>query len=320
VAGAAGSGLDWAMLERRGRLMEAIRAYFSAAGVLEVDTPMLRRTCASDPHIPETPVQRMGEQPAYLQSSPEALLKCLVAEHGRPIYQLGHVYRAGEVGHWHQPEFLMLEWYRPGWGMQALMDEVLAVLRLAAPALESATALCDWGRCFEQQTGVPADSTPAVLRERAGQLGFSAELTGALDAGGLRDLLFSHCVQPMLGRDGPQFVTGFLADDASFARLDPEHPERALRFEVYWKGVELANGGEELTDASVWRQRASRDHAERRARGAAPIPLDTDWQRALEQGLPACSGVALGVDRLLMLAAGADSIQAVVPFASSEAT
>ncbi|WP_348673139.1 amino acid--tRNA ligase-related protein, partial [uncultured Abyssibacter sp.] len=134
---------------------------------------------------------------------------------------------------------------------------------------------------------------------------------------GLRDLLFSHCVQPGLGRDGPVFLTGFAAADASFARLDPADETRALRFELYWSGVELANGGEELTDPAQWRQRADRDRARRCALGLPAVPPDEDWAAALDTGLPAASGVALGVDRLLMLAEGCRSITEVAPFARS---
>lgn len=314
MTGAGRSGTTWQTLERRAGLLRDIRAYFAAAGVLEVDTPLLRTTCASDPHIPETPVLGQG-QSAYLQSSPEGLLKALLAEFGRPVYQLGHVYRAAEVGRRHQPEFTMLEWYRPGWSMQALMDEVGTILRLAAPAHSAPIRSTDWSHCFEAATGIAASSGSDALYRRASALGHSTALLDQLDEGGLRDLLFSHCVQPTLGRSGPEFVTGFLAGDAAFARLDPKRPGHALRFELYWQGVELANGGEELTDAQTWLDRAARDNMQRAACGASRIPRDDDWLWALRRGLPACSGVALGVDRLLMLAIGATSIQSVVPFA-----
>jgi len=309
------SGLSWERLSRRATLLATIRAYFAEQGVLEVDTPLLRATCASDPLIPATAT--VGDAgPAFLQSSPEALMKCLLAEHRRPIYQLGKVYRHGEIGRLHQPEFTMLEWYRPGWSMRSLMDEVATIVRLASSGADGFATL-DWRAAFREGVGIDPLSDRATLARRAAALNVSRDLLDGEDPSGLRDLLFSHCVQPGLGRDGPVFLTGFAAADASFARLDPADETRALRFELYWSGVELANGGEELTDPAQWRQRADRDRARRCALGLPAVPPDEDWAAALDTGLPAASGVALGVDRLLMLAEGCRSITEVAPFARS---
>lgn len=314
MTGGGRSGMTWAGLQQRARLMAAIRDYLSAAGVLEVDTPLLRGTCASDPHIPETPVLGQGRA-AYLQSSPEALLKCFLAEFGKPVFQLGRVYRAGEVGRLHQPEFTMLEWYRPGWSMVALMQEVGEVVRLAAPRLPDEFSTLDWTTCFQAGVGVSPTADASVLRARAASLGLSNDLLQSLDASGLRDLLFSHAVQPQLGAEAPIFLDGFLAADAAFSRLDPNRPDRARRFELYWRGVELANGGEELTEAVEWRRRAECDNKRRILAGRSSLPVDTDWEAALKQGMPPSSGVALGLDRLLMLAVDADRLQSVMPFA-----
>ena len=307
------SGLSWERLRQRADLMAAIRAYFAACGVVEVDTPSLRITCASDPHIPALAVGEAAE-PEFLQSSPEALMKCLLAEHGRPIYQLGKVYRAGELGRLHQPEFTMLEWYRPGWSMQNLMDEVVAILRLVEPAVTQVDTV-DWRSVFVDHTGLEPEADRHALAQRAAGLGVSRQLLETADPRALRDLLFSHCVQPTLGQDRPVFVTGFPAEEAAFARLDPADDTRALRFELYWAGVELANGGEELTELDAWRRRASADLEYRRRAGLPVMAIDADWVAALELGLPAASGVALGVDRLLMCALGANAVGHVMPFA-----
>lgn len=318
---AGASGLSWQCLERRAALVARLRSHFASTDALEVDTPALRATCASDPNIPAMTAADGG----FLQSSPEALLKALVAEHGRAVYQLGHVYRAGEFGRLHQPEFLMAEWYRPGWSMVQLMAEVETVVRLAGDGDGNGAAdmdvtefgVVDYTTVFTAATGVLPHASVDQLATAAASAGLSLQggADACMDASVLRDLLFSQCVQPDLGRQSPVFVTGYPAADASFARLDPEAPSRALRFELYWRGVELANGGEELTDPQVWCARAAADMAKRRQRGDPPPPLDVDWQAALERGLGPCSGVALGVDRLLMLAIGATTVQSVMPFA-----
>lgn len=309
---------SWQRLAARAALLAALRAHFAETDALEVDTPVLRRTAVSDPHIAPVAAVVAGE-PAYLQSSPEALMKALVARHGQAIYQLGHVYRDGEAGRLHRPEFTMLEWYRPGWSMARLMREVETLVGLACTRQSIARGfpVLDYQACFETAVGIPATASPAALRQAVQAHGIDWPGSGHAAASALRDVLFSHCVQPGLGAEQPVFVAGFPASEASFARLDPKDSRRALRFELYWRGIELANGGEELTDLDAWQRRAHADRATRKQHGAQPPPMDAEWHAALAQGLPACAGVALGVDRLLLCAVDAPELSAVMPFADA---
>jgi len=296
-------------LARRAALLARTRAFFAARGVLEVTTPCLAEACVQDPGLsiveatfPAAPNRRL-----FLQPSPEAAMKRLLAAGSGAIYQLGPAFRAGEHGARHNPEFTLLEWYRPGFDLGALIAEVDALLDalLGRPP----GRVVSYRDAFAHAVGLdPLRAGDAALRAAAGEAG--ANDPGALDRDALLDLLFSHRVEPALGA-GVVHVTGFPASQASMARVDAE---TCRRVEVYVDGVELANGYEEITRADEQRARFERDARERAARGMPALPLDEALLAALAHGLPASSGIALGFDRLAMLALGGKDIAQVIAF------
>lgn len=308
---------DWrpsaapAVLEERAALLADIRRFMAAAGVLEVDTGVIGRAAPAERGLDTLAVDNAGR----LVPSPEHAMKRLLAAGAGPIYQLGHVFRAGESGRWHNPEFCMLEWYRPSAAMDEIVAEVSALCETVAGVRVGQTHA--YRAVFEQEVGLdPLDADTAALEAAAQRLGVAPhtrkrETTRAF----WLDLLMSLVVQPELGRAQPVCVTGFPADDAVLVELDAADARLAKRFEIYWRGVELANGAQELTDATHARERMTRENAAREANGAAPAPLDESLLAAMDYGLPPCAGIALGVDRLLALMLGEAGIENVMPFA-----
>jgi lysyl-tRNA synthetase class 2 len=296
-------------LRRRAALASTVRAFFAARGVLEVWTPCLGVACAPEPglsiveaRLPEDPGRRL-----YLQPSPEAAMKRLLAAGSGPIYQLGPAFRAGEAGRRHNPEFTMLEWYRPGFSLAQLIAEVDALL---GETLSLAPGRVQrYREAFRDATGQdPFEAEVGALRDAAAQSG--AHRAQELDRDALLDLLFTHRVEPALGA-GVVHVVDFPASQAAMARVEGDV---CRRVETFVDGVELANGYEELTEAVEQRARFERAASERSARGAPALPLDEALLAALDHGLPASSGVALGFDRLVMRALGSDDIADVLAF------
>ena len=306
-------------LQLRARLLRQIRDYFAEQQVLEVETPALTVAGVSDPHIDSFRVssdgmvgQRAG---LFLHTSPEYAMKRLLAAGSGPIYQIARVFRAGEAGRRHSPEFSLLEWYRPGFNHHQLMDEVEALLaRLIS--LESPAERITYRELFLQYLDI--DPLPATVAElgRCAERNAIALQNPDADRDVWLDLLFSHVIEPRLAdrRARMLFIHDYPASQAALARID----ERGLaaRFELYLDGVELANGYHELTDAGEQRRRFERDNRRRRALGKAEMPIDESLLQALEAGLPECAGVALGLDRLVMCAAGVDSLAQVMSFRS----
>lgn len=304
-------------LHLRARVLETIRGFFRRRGVLEVETPVLCAATTPDPNIDSlhSRVTVNGvARPVYLHTSPELAMKRLLAAGSGSIYQICKVFRDGEAGRMHNPEFTLLEWYRCGFDHHALMDEVSALL----------TELIDCGpaqrhsyyEVFHRFTGVDlAEATDAVLRRCATEFGLSA---GAERPAEGRDLylnfLMSHVVTPHLGHDAPVFVYDFPVSQAAMARITSGTPPVAERFELFINGVELANGYHELTDIDEQRYRFGQERRRRRLAGKPVIDTDDKLLAAMEHGLPDCAGVALGVDRLLMLCAGVDHIDEVLSF------
>lgn len=273
-------------LRARSELLYKVREFFRARGVLEAQTPVLAAATVTEPAVESIPVPGFG----YLQTSPEYPLKRLLAAGAPSLYQLGPVFRAGETGRLHNPEFVMLEWYRLGFDHHALMAEVAELVDLALGPAPVGT------RHYQEVVDLaPGHGIPAGLSEREA---LDYRFAAGLDALG----------------DGRWFVTDYPADQAALARLLPGDPSRAGRFELVVDGVELANGYWELGDAAELEARFRNDLAIRRARGQAEPALDRRFLAAMEAGLPACAGVALGFDRLLMLHLGADSLAEVMPF------
>lgn len=301
-------------LAARAAMLARIREFFAARGVLEVDTPLLAETTTPDPAITslEVTAPLMPHWRGYLQTSPEFAMKRLLAAGSGDIFQLGHVFRDGESGRRHLREFTLLEWYRLGYDEHRLMDEVAALLAELLPVLAHRRGeRLTWGAAFQRATGADPAGLEAegLARLLAGK---GVDPPAGLDLAGLLDLAMGVLVIPRLGHDGLCFVHDYPAAQASLAALNPGTPATAARFEVFLAGVELANGFRELRDAGEQRQRFERDRALRAQRGQPVPPLDEALLAALTRGLPACAGVALGVDRVLMLACGARDIREVI--------
>jgi lysyl-tRNA synthetase class 2 len=296
-------------LRARAELLAAMRAFFAARDVIEVDTPVLSCTTVTDPAIDSLAVATDGAT-YYLQTSPEYQMKRLLAAGAPSIVRIGPVFRAGERGRLHNPEFTMIEWYRRGFALDRLIDEVVALTDMALGAAPYRHV-----RYFEllrDAAGVDAwRDEGAALAAALDRLGI--EVSGELDRREALDLL-ADCALSRLG--GRVVVFDFPPDQAALACLavDPDGRTVAQRFELVIDGIEMANGYRELTDAEELAERMRRDRVARSAAGRPTPAADGRLLAALAAGLPECSGVALGFDRLLMVKLGATSLDAVLPF------
>ena len=303
------------MLQLRAALLARARGFFATRGVLEVDTPLVVNAPVTDVHIHSARVTLdAGERQFFLHTSPEYAMKRLLAAGVGDIYQICHVVRALERGPLHNAEFTLIEWYRRGCSLDALMSEVESLVRelLGATGTARTSERVSYRDAFLQALALdPFTATLPQLAERARQSGFAGAAT---DGDELLEMLMGTVIGPRLGRDGLTFVHGYPASQAALARLDPADPRAAQRFELYCDGIELANGFHELSSAREQRSRFERDIEERRRLGLTATALDERLLAALDAGLPDCCGVALGFDRTLMLAAGAQRIDAVLPF------
>jgi len=316
------SGGDWqpsaspALWQARAALNRQIRDFFAARGVVEVETPLLSQGIGTDPNLHPIAAQYQPHPHAatstlYLQTSPEFAMKRLLAAGSGAIFQLGKAFRNGEYGRRHNPEFTMLEWYRPGFTLSQLMDEVeaLVVAVLGGPSCTRVT----YRALFQQHLGFdPHTAGLATLASCARELAGAAFAEAPRDT--WLDLLYSQVIEPRL--DAPVFIHDYPASQAALARIAPDAAGLpvAQRFELVIGGMEIANGYDELTDAAEQQRRFDRDLLLRQQQGLPALPADTRLLAALQNGLPACAGVALGVDRLLMLLTGVDSIDAVLAF------
>jgi elongation factor P--(R)-beta-lysine ligase len=308
-------------LRRRAAMLAAAREFFAGRGVLEVETPLLSAAAVSDPQIESlaTGVTGMGAggtaAPAYLCTSPEYAMKRLLAAGSGDIYQICKVFRDGERGRWHNPEFTLLEWYRLGFDDAALMTEVETLLgRLLQPyrRLEPAERL-SYSAAMQRHAGVDAHRAgDEELQEAARLHGVLCE--AQLDRDAKLDLLMGLIVGPRLGHERPCFICDYPASQAALARLKPGEPPVAARFELYLDGIELANGFHELVHVGEQRARFEQDLNVRGARGQALRPLDENLLAALAAGMPDCAGVALGFDRLVAIALGAPRLADVMAF------
>ena len=316
---APGAGARLAALGARAALLARCREFFAARGVLEVETPILAQATVTDVHLASLETRIAGRpSPYYLQTSPEYAMKRLLAAGSPDLYQICKVFRDGESGRLHNPEFTMLEWYRRGFDHVALMDEVEALLTtLLAGRLLLAPERLSYREAFERVLGVDPHAAPlpqlaALAAEQAGATGLGDDRDTVLD------LLMGALVGPALGRDRLTFVDAYPASQAALARLLPGTPPVAARFEAYFGGLELCNGFHELADAAEQRRRFEADRAERARRGL-PLPPIDERLLAVLRALPDCAGVAVGLDRVLMLASGCSTIAEVLTFAVDEA-
>jgi lysyl-tRNA synthetase class 2 len=376
---------DLTTLRLRAKLLAAVRRFFDGRGYFEVDTPLLSHDRVVDPHLEPFVVQDRHTR-LYLQTSPEFAMKRLLVAGARAIYQVGHVFRAGESGRLHNPEFTMAEWYRASDThhdqMQVIEELVVELFRDASAAFEPPLA-GSWQRAAgfipagsalaaatdetqpcapargpgpsqsRESKGASAERTSAGINPKARaaltQLPFlrttyqqaftkhagcdpfalSIEQLAAIarerrlapppslgpdDRDGWLNLLLAELVEPHLGRERPEFVYDYPPTQAALARIRPGNPPVAERFELYIQGIEICNGYHELTDAAELRRRIELESQRRIAEGHSPLPVSNRLLAAMDAGLPPCSGVALGFDRLVMLALGAKSIAEVIAF------
>lgn len=296
-------------LRRRAELLELIRAFFGQREIFEVQTPVLTESGVTDVHIESVAT----DSPAgWLRTSPEYYHKRLLAAGFGDLYELGPVFRRGEAGRHHQPEFTLLEWYRVGWSWRELAEEVVQLIR---HALETDTdkrtvRWRSWNDCFLEALGIDALS---VEFQELDHLAHDAPK--GLDRDALLDWLFATRVQPGFDETSITVVFDYPASQAALARISTADSRVAERFEVFAGSIELANGYHELIDAGEQRTRFERDNQVRANKGLPEMPIDERLLGALASDMPDCSGVALGFDRLVMVALGASSIDQVVSFA-----
>jgi len=303
-------------LARRAAALAAVRGFFRERGVMEVDPPALVNAPVTDVNIHSAEVRLPGDDARRyaLHTSPEYAMKRLLAAGSGDIYFLGHVYRGAERGRLHNPEFTLIEWYRRGWALADLAQEVADLVALLCQRRLEIEHL-SYRAAFARETGIdPLDAPVGALLRIAAELGLDAGGLAASSRDELLELVMGARVGPRLGTGKLTFVHGYPATQAALARLDPADPRVALRFELYADGIELANGFDELADASEQRARFEADLRERTRRGLPAGPIDERLLGALAAGLPDCVGVAVGFDRVLMVAEGAGCIDSVLPF------
>jgi len=310
-------------LLKRAAILAEIRRFFADRCVLEVETPCMSQATVTDIHLVPFETRFVGPGHSgglnlYLMTSPEYHMKRLLAAGCGPVFQLCRSFRNEEMGRHHNPEFTMLEWYRPHYDMYRLINEVDDLLQQVLDC-EPAESL-SYQQAFQRYLEIdPLSADKASLRTAAAKLDLSNIADEEEDRDSLLQMLFTFGIEPLIGKDKPVVVYHFPATQASLAQISSEDHRVAERFEVYFKGIELANGFHELTDAGEQRQRFEQDNRKRAARGLSQQPIDTLLLDALEAGLPDCSGVALGVDRLVMLALGAESLAEVLAFSVDRA-
>jgi len=303
-------------LEARARLLSDIRKFFADRQILEVETPILSHAGNTDPNINSLRLE--GETRTYLRTSPEYPMKRLLAAGLGDIYELGRVFRGSESGQWHNPEFTLLEWYRCGMNYLDLSDEVIELLRFCGKSTFARwkAERISYRELFISHTGLdPQRADEPDWENLALERGIRA---GKLDTQQWMDLLLTHLIQPALDPESFTVVYDYPPQQAALARIrhedqSPNEPV-AERFELYLGQVELANGYQELEDSDEQRARFEQENRLRDVRGDDTQVIDEHLLQALEHGLPACSGVALGVDRLLMKLLEIDNISSVIAF------
>ena len=308
-----------AALRLRARLNRLVREFFDARGVLEVETPMLSRAGNTDPNIASFQLDFSGRteggpRTRWLRTSAEFPMKRLLADGLGDCYELGRVFRDGEAGGRHNPEFTMLEWYRVGWTLEPLIEETAALVQAALALAGRGATLrkASFREVYREALGLdPMTASIGELR---------AAFAGDIDPAGLTrddwlDLLMTHRIQPAFPQDQLLAMYDYPASQCALAKVVRRGDvDVAERFELYLGPLELANGYHELTDAAEQRARFERDHAVRAGRGVVQPPIDEALLAALASGLPACAGVALGIDRLLMAMLGSGSIADVLAY------
>jgi len=321
-----GTGLTWQLAQQRAGLLREIRTFFAKRNVIEVETPLISQGTITDVHLDAFSTRYdflasldSETRDMYLQTSPEFAMKRLLASGYGCIYQICKAFRHEPYGRHHNPEFTMLEWYRVGYDHFDLMAEVADLLQQVLACQKPVQVT--YQQVFRQYVGLdPLAVKKSQLLEyidRHGKLSDWLVAEESIDT--LLQFIFSEFIEPQIGLDRPYFVYHFPRSQASLAKLSAKDNRVAERFECYYLGVELANGFNELTDAQEQVIRFTQDNSDRKSRGLPERPIDKNFVSALEQGLPDCAGVALGIDRLMMLASGVEHITQVISFPITKA-
>ncbi len=311
-------------LQLRARLYAQIRQFFAARDVLEVETPILSAGANTEPNIQSFFTRYSGHADSgarerWLRTSSEFAQKRLLAAGIGDCYELGRVFRDGEAGRRHNPEFSMLEWYRVGWDHRRLMDEVVDLVQIAlsVTGTQARVQKSSYRELFLATLDLdPFAANETQLRSALGDVRIDAH---GLSRDDRLDLLLTHLIQPRFPHDRITVVYDYPASQCALAKIRRDDPPVAERFELYLGQHELANGYHELTDADEQRARFVRDNRRRRERGLPELRIDENFLAALKHGMPECAGVALGVERLLIAISGADDIRDVLAFAFADA-
>jgi lysyl-tRNA synthetase class 2 len=313
-------------LRERAELLRQTRDHFDRRGFLEVQPPCLSRDCVVDAYLDPLTIgsEQLGisdprlPERFFLQTSPESAMKRMLAAGAPSIYSIGPVFRAGEAGQLHNLEFAMLEWYEVGGDLGSAIELTVGLVRdvlaVGTPHVVS------YREAFREHAGFDPFELPLpALVARAAAIDRELAASIGSDRDSLLDVILSSQVMPRLGSGTPVVLTDYPLSQAALAKPSPRDPQCAARFELFVEGIELANGYDELLDADVLLERAAENNRRRQQHRRPPLQVETTLVRAMRRGLPACSGVALGLDRLLMLRVGERSLPAVLPFTITDA-
>jgi len=314
------STLDWPTAIKRSSILHQIRVFFDSKNIIEVETPALSQGTITDQYLEAFSCQygfldnQRTAIPLYLQTSPEYAMKRLLSSGYGDIYQISKAYRHEQAGRYHNPEFSILEWYRLDIDHFQLMEEVGELLQLVLNC-EKPTKIT-YQQLFWEYTGIDALDTSCsqLLHILKKHNKLSDWLIKENNVDVILQVILSEIIEPKIGKAHPCFIYNFPSSQASLAKLSSEDPRVAERFECYYKGVELVNGFNELTDAKTQVARFKQDNLHRKQNGLDEKPIDRNFILALEAGLPSCAGVALGIDRLIMLACNKKTIEEVLTF------
>lgn len=306
-------------LKKRANILKKIRDFFYKRNIVEIETPSLSHATVTDVHLHSIRAQiallnLQHTKTLYLQTSPEYAIKRLLAAGCGSVYQICKAFRDDESGRYHNPEFTLLEWYRIGFDHHALMgemDEFFQAILNAKPAKKFS-----YQEVFEQYLNINPHTVSVEQLKQVAKQHNIGEVSGLEyeDRDTWLQIMMSHCIEPLLGQEEPVFIYDYPASQAALAKIRNANPSVGERFEVYIKGIEIANGFHELTDAKEQRKRFENDLKMREKLKLPKVPIDEHFLFALQHGMPECSGVALGVDRLVMIAVGAKHINEVIAF------
>jgi len=304
-------------IKERARMLQSIRAFFAQQNVLEVETPIISSTAITDPQLESFSTQ-YNQKEFYLHTSPEFFMKRLLAAGSGDIYQLSKVFRDDEEGRYHNPEFTMLEWYRLGFDHHQLMDEMEALITSVMGEKENKFQRLSYQEVFLTQLEIdPFEADINSIKQCAKEFNIETPQGMDDDIDMWLDWLMVEKIAPSFSKNAFTFLYDYPASQAALARLDKIDPRKANRFELFYGELELANGFYELTDASEQSARFESENSVRKQRGQKKMPVDHSLLGALEAGLPECSGVAIGVDRLLMVLMNVKHIREVIGFGMS---